>query len=158
MSIRNYTQLEIEMKDEYYQPKTNGYWQSTYQWAQSNLPPTHFEGMKIITKVVGVSFGRRQKVIATLKVGDELYLIREPNNYHDANAIKVATPGNAKVGYLNKYMAARFAPGFDLYAKPVIGQVWRINGGYRAGIHLGVEVSFIVPKIIDVKVEGDSNE
>ncbi|HEV7179947.1 MAG TPA: hypothetical protein VGN11_08750, partial [Candidatus Baltobacteraceae bacterium] len=41
------------------------------------------------TKLAGVSFEGRQDVIAGLRVGFELDLIRQPDNQYDANAIAV---------------------------------------------------------------------
>ena len=89
--------------------------------------------------------GNRQAVIAKLKTRDPLVLIREPDNQYDPNAIKVVTSQGKQIGYLNKWMAERFAELFDLYGEPVPGRVWQIIGGFRPGVFLGVEAYFEGP-------------
>ena len=100
---------------------------------------------KIVTHVVGVSFDDRQSIINHLEKSDQLYLVREPNNIHDKNAIQVQTPRKKdgeilysedyksgistatgipieeyyvmdEVGYINKELAEKIAPFFDKYA------------------------------------------
>ena len=58
---------------------TNGYWKRSLAGVQAKYPPVVLllQGAKITTKVVGVSYGNRQSVIAELKFGDPLFLIRE---------------------------------------------------------------------------------
>ena len=41
------------------------------------------------TKVVGVTFDGRQECIRKMKIGERIRLERDPNNPHDANAVKV---------------------------------------------------------------------
>lgn len=54
--------------------------------------------------VAGVSW--HQEVVARVKVGDELYVVAEPDNPHDANAYRVEFQGEL-VGHLPKGVAAR---------------------------------------------------
>jgi hypothetical protein len=111
---------------------------------------------KIITHVVGVSFNDRQKIINNLEQSDRLYLVREPNNVHDENAIQVLIPRKKDgvivysedyvsgistatgipiqeyyvmddVGYINQELAEKIAPFFDKYA-------WGPNRFIRASI------------------------
>lgn len=42
--------------------------------------------MEFYTKVVGVSFDGRQRLIRQTRVGESLSLVRDPNNQYDRNA------------------------------------------------------------------------
>ncbi|MCD8199432.1 MAG: DEAD/DEAH box helicase, partial [Coriobacteriaceae bacterium] len=65
------------------------------------------------TKVVGVTFENRQDVIETLEAGEELQLVREPENEFDENAIAVRRRDGTQLGYLNRQLAERLAPVMD---------------------------------------------
>ena len=64
------------------------------------------------TKIVGVSFERRQEKIVGLESGETLELVREPDNQHDANAVAVRY-GAIQLGYLRREIAKRLAPNID---------------------------------------------
>jgi single-stranded-DNA-specific exonuclease len=64
------------------------------------------------TKIVGVSFEGRQDVIAGLRDGSELQIVRQPNNAFDANAIAVHF-GELQLGFLKKDIAKQLAPLID---------------------------------------------
>ncbi|MBV9271236.1 MAG: DEAD/DEAH box helicase, partial [Candidatus Eremiobacteraeota bacterium] len=64
------------------------------------------------TKVAGVSFERRQDMLAGLSEGLELSLERQPDNPHDANAIAVKF-GALQIGFLKKDLARQLAPHID---------------------------------------------
>jgi single-stranded-DNA-specific exonuclease len=64
------------------------------------------------TKIAGVSFEGRQDVIAGLRSGVALKLVRRPENPHDANAIEVWY-GNLQLGFFNRGLAAQIAPRMD---------------------------------------------
>lgn len=72
------------------------------------------------SKVAGVTKknddgNSRQEIIRKeLKVGDMLFLDREPKNPYDRNAIAVVTSDNEKkIGYINSELASRLAPLMD---------------------------------------------
>lgn len=65
------------------------------------------------TKIAGVSFDDRQDNIRSLTQGILLDIVREPENEHDANAIKVITKDGIDLGYLNARMAKQLAPCID---------------------------------------------
>jgi hypothetical protein len=58
--------------------------------------------------IVGMNHQKSESIVAALKTGDELKLIREPTNKFDANAIAVYC-GDQRVGYIpskqNKVLA-----------------------------------------------------
>ena len=86
------------------------------------------------TKIAGVTFGNRQEVAAHLVEGQRLYLVREPDNPHDANAIRVETVSGIQAGYLNARLARHFAPlldcgeRYDTYVSQVTGGADRNYG------------------------------
>ena len=65
------------------------------------------------TKVVGVTFDGRQEGLVGLEQGEELSLVREPDNPHDPNAIAVLRAGGVRIGYLKRLIAAAIAPEID---------------------------------------------
>jgi hypothetical protein len=72
-----------------------------------NLPCT--------VKLVGVSFGNAQSNIKTFGSPDIRWfaLVREPDNLHDPNAIRVALFGEFFMGYIPKDVAVTLAPLMD---------------------------------------------
>ena len=71
------------------------------------------EATSFVTKVVGVTFEGRQAVVSGLSVGEELAVVRDPNNPVDANAIALRTLSGAQVGFLRRQIAAHLAPNLD---------------------------------------------
>lgn len=69
----------------------------------------------IVTKLVGVMGHRVQSHIRTFGNPDfpTYALVREPDNPHDPNAIKVTTAGVIFLGYLAREIASELAPLMD---------------------------------------------
>jgi len=69
----------------------------------------------IITKLAGVTFGGAQENIKTFGNKDigSYALVREPDNPHDPNAIRVALFGEIFMGYVPKEIAKDLAPLMD---------------------------------------------
>ena len=100
----------------------------------------------IETRVVGVTYEGRQKVVAILTQWEQVFLIREPDNAFDLNAIKVQRWDHQQVGYLNRELAKILAPRMDRYGRPVKATVTALTGGYYPGSSLGVMVRFRMPE------------
>jgi len=113
---------------------------------QSTYPHARVKGRVIRTKVVGVTFENRQEIIARLDMGDRVWLDREPDNPHDANAITVCRSNGEQIGYLNRQLAARITPFFRAYGYPIKGKVTTLTGSAWDGYILGVIISFKLPK------------
>ncbi len=96
----------------------------------------------IQTRVVGVTYENRQTVVARLEVGEEVYLVREPSNAFDSNAIKVIRQNGMQVGYLSRELATTLATRLDLYDHPITAFVTTLTGGYFVGSSLGVMIRF----------------
>ena len=71
--------------------------------------------LPITVKLTGVSFGDAQANIKTYGSPDIRWfaLVREPNNPHDPNAIRVALFGEFFMGYIPKDVAIHLAPLMD---------------------------------------------
>ena len=99
--------------------------------------------------VVGVTFDDRQNTISRLRVGDKLFLVREPWNPYDSNAIAVETIDGDQIGYLSRDMARQLAEGMDsIGSEQIPGEVRAIIGGYSYAANLGVRISFTVPALV----------
>lgn len=70
----------------------------------------------------GLSGKHRQKVIKTLKPGVPIYLVRQPDNPYDADAVALFTAGGEDIGYLPREFAAEIAGRLDK-GSPVTAQV-----------------------------------
>ena len=70
----------------------------------------------ITTKLAGVSFGNAQEHIKKFGCRDIMTyaLIREPENIHDPNAIRVSLFDIFYLGYVPKHIARNLAPLMDL--------------------------------------------
>ena len=100
----------------------------------------------IETRVVGVTFENRQAVVALLTEGEQVSLIRDPENPFDPNAVKVVRWDHQQIGFLDRELAKIMAPRMDRYRGTFIATVSRITGGYYPGSSLGVMVKFYLPE------------
>ena len=64
------------------------------------LKPLTSEILLFDTYVAGTSYVKDESVFETLKEGDKLVLLREPNNKFDENAILVLDAQKRKLGYI----------------------------------------------------------
>lgn len=89
------------------------------------------------SKLVGVTFGDRQKVIVTLTEGEQLKLMREPDNPYDSNAIRAITSAGYDAGHIRREIAAEIAPLIDA-GIPYHCYVTAVTGGgkYSYGVNV----------------------
>jgi hypothetical protein len=85
------------------------------------------------TKVVGVTKknedgSSRQKIIKQCRKGDSLFLVRDPANKFDSNAIEVRKKDATMVGYLSGELAEDIAPIMD-GGKRLAATVLDVTGG-----------------------------
>lgn len=64
-------------------------------------------------RVVGEFYENRYLDLNRLRVGDEVYLVREPRNEHDSNAVAVCNSEHKMLGYLKREVSSWFAPILD---------------------------------------------
>lgn len=69
--------------------------------------PAYFAvASRFVTRVVGLRYGERCRELAALKPGMPVYLVREPENRCDPNAVAVFAPWGRHLGYLRAPLAA----------------------------------------------------
>jgi len=76
------------------------------------------------SSLAGFRYGDAAAVMPVLRQGDELALVREPDNPHDANAVRVEWRGR-KLGYVPRRQNAALAWGLDR-GTPLRARVSRI--------------------------------
>ncbi|HET7264898.1 MAG TPA: single-stranded-DNA-specific exonuclease RecJ [bacterium] len=122
-----------------------------FRRAEDFLGEARYDGVEdaaaLHTKAVGVTFGERQAVIATLRAGDRLRLRREPANPHDPHAVEILAVDGRPVGYLNARLAGRLAPLMDAGIR-YVASVSGVTGGRSAVTDAGVH-----PRGVNVFVE-----
>jgi len=116
------------------------------EYAERDRYATIGDAVAFNTKVAGVSFEGRQDVLAGLRAGDPLSLVRQPDNEHDANAIAVMR-GTLHIGFLNKQMARKLAPKFDEGAR-YRADVTAVTGGGARSRGLNIRVYREVETIV----------
>ena len=99
-------------------------------------------GQVIETAVVGVTYNGRQGAIAFLLPGDEVWLLREPDNRFDRNAIRVLRRNGRQIGYLNRHLARNWPR-----ASIATACRWRPSSPVLTGTYpqRGVQIRFAVP-------------
>lgn len=92
------------------------------------------------TKVVGVTFGERQKYIRDMQIGERIILEREPDNTYDKNAIKVINSKGFQIGFISKDLAAQLAPKLDngLKLSAVCSDITGGCVGYSYGVTIKI--------------------
>lgn len=79
--------------------------------------------------VVGTRYEGRDQVIADhARVGDRVYLVREPSNPYDRNAVKVLCSNGMQIGYIPREHASYLAPVLDAGCKQRIEIVKFFSG------------------------------
>lgn len=110
------------------------------------IPESQRQGRIITTRIVGISFEGRQESAAKVKIGDLVWLVRQPTNRYDPNAIAISRENGESLGFVNKNLALHLAPFFDAYGYPVKGVVVNLIGGTHDYYSLGLVISFRIPK------------
>lgn len=101
----------------------------------------------IRTKIVGVTARnddgtRRQDLIEFLSPGEELELVRDPDNEHDENAVEVHDSGGDQLGFVRRELAEEVAHWLD-EGIPVEAIVLEVTGGDDGRNH-GVNIELRV--------------
>jgi single-stranded-DNA-specific exonuclease len=98
------------------------------------------------TKIVGVSFEKRQSIVAGLREGEALELVREPENPHDPNAIQVRF-GQLQLGFLRREIAKYLAPNMDAGDRysATVGSVTGGGADKNVGVNVHVRRHRLAP-------------
>ncbi|MEW6173030.1 MAG: HIRAN domain-containing protein [Bacillota bacterium] len=62
--------------------------------------------LRFFTRVVGLRYGSCESELDELRAGMPVYLVREPENKYDCDAVAVLSPWGARLGYLRAPLAA----------------------------------------------------
>jgi single-stranded-DNA-specific exonuclease len=100
----------------------------------------------LVTRVVGVSYEGRQTIVSQLKMGETVFLVRDPDNAYDRNAIRVILGDERQVGFVNRNLAARLAPIIDQCEGVLRAQVAALTGGYDPFSFRGALIRFDLPE------------
>ena len=95
---------------------------------------------EFVIEIVGIR--HQLHASSALRAGYPVKFVPEPNNAHDANAVRIQI-GDAVVGYVNRLQAANFGRWLD--SRHITGQISRVNGSAerpRAFIFVMVRPSF----------------
>jgi DNA-directed RNA polymerase subunit RPC12/RpoP len=76
-------------------------------WSPSSQVP------RFTFRVVGESYENRYLDLAQLALGEAVFLVREPRNAFDSNAVAVVNRDNKMLGYLKREVSTWFAPIMD---------------------------------------------
>lgn len=93
------------------------------------------------TKVAGVSFDGRQRIVRQTRVGENLSLVRDPNNPYDRNAIMVLNSRGNQLGFIPKEIASDLASDMDSGSKYIatVTAITGTNPGDTMGVNILVK-------------------
>jgi len=100
----------------------------------------------LVTRVVGVSYEGRQKIVSQLKMGETVFLVRDPDNAYDRNAIRVIRGDQSQLGFVNRDLAARLVPILDQHEGVLKATVAALTGGYDQFSFRGALIRFDLPE------------
>jgi HEAT repeat protein len=102
-------------------------------------------GQPFEEKIVGVSYDDCQKYIKSLSVGDIVFLLREPENPYDQNAIKVVNSNGDKLGYIARNRAIVYSPYLDRLTFPLNAQIASLYNDNLRSYNIGLTIQFTLP-------------
>lgn len=96
-------------------------------------------GNSFYSKIAGVTFDGRQRLISGLAVGQELVVRRDRGNVYDCNAIALFDGNGNQLGFISRDLAARMAPQMDGGVKFMV-RVAAVTGGngYSYGVNINI--------------------
>ncbi|TDX48004.1 single-stranded-DNA-specific exonuclease RecJ [Orenia marismortui] len=101
------------------------------------------ENDSFYTKVVGVTFEGRQDIIKDhVNKGDVVFLVRDPDNQYDKNAIQVVSKNQKQIGFLKADLSKHLAPYLDngIEYKAIVSEVTGgIDNKQILGVNLFIE-------------------
>lgn len=104
------------------------------------------ESVLLSEYVAGLGYEGRSRNVKYLRLGDTVWLQRDPRNPHDSNAIKVLGRCNRHLGFLRRELAATLAPHMDRTGRTrLLGRITTLNGDVSC-TQFRVGVCFRVPR------------
>ena len=100
------TGAQIDIKVEYLLEKGRAAIETAKCWRCVESPPeSPSAAQSFFTKIAGVTFEGRQRVIACCSEGEPLILVRDPHNRHDKGAIKVMRLNGEQLGFIPAHVS-----------------------------------------------------
>lgn len=100
------TGAEIDIKVEYLLEKGQAAIETLKCWRTAEPSrESHTSSRSFFTKVAGVDFEGRQRIVARCSEGESLILVRDPNNRFDKGAIKVMRLNGEQLGFLPAHVS-----------------------------------------------------
>jgi hypothetical protein len=90
----------FDIKVEYLLEKGQPAIETEKYWRSVESPDELRQSTSFFTKVAGVTFEGRQRIVARCSVGERLTLIRDPNDRYDQGAIKVLRSNGEQLGFI----------------------------------------------------------
>lgn len=110
---------------------------------QLGIKSRNIKTIEFYTKVSGVTYGERQRYIATLRAGEQLSMRRERQNQFDQNAIALYDSRDHHLGFIPKDMASNLAPMMDA-GERLDAFVMSVSGGNGFSYGLNIKISGVV--------------
>lgn len=105
----------------------------------------------------GIKFDSRLENLLECRVKEPVYLIREPDNEIDTNAIHVMTKNNKSLGFVGKNRAAFLAQMLDSKEIENVGYIVTIQSDLKNELY-GIKISLPVREEIISKVKRDKSK
>jgi hypothetical protein len=100
------TGAQIDIKVEYLLERGQSAIETPDNWRCVESPQEFpSPGRSFFTKVAGVTFEGRQRIVARCSEGENLVLVRDPGNRHDKGAIKVMRLNGEQLGFLPAHVS-----------------------------------------------------
>lgn len=96
--------------------------------------------MEFYTKVAGVTFDNRQRLIRRMSVGEQVSLVRDPTNPYDKNAIMVINSNGDQIGFISKELSSTMAINMDsgIVFSATVCNITGMNPGENIGVNLRI--------------------
>ena len=100
------TSAHLDLQVEYFLEKRERAIEAPASWRAVESPKGSSQGVgSFFTKVAGVTFEGRQRIIARCSVGEILRVVRDPTNRFDKGAIKVMRLSGEQLGFIPAHVS-----------------------------------------------------
>ena len=134
----------IDIKVDYELEKGQPAIETEKNWRCIAAPSQSYNPNRFFTKVAGVSFEGRQRIVARCTVGERLVLVRDPSDLYDKGAIKVLRSNGEQLGFIPEHVSRGGDPSglafqmdrgdrFQCQIKDLTG-----GDGYKLGVNIEI--------------------
>jgi HIRAN domain len=98
------TSAQIDIQVEYLLERNQPAIEAPTCWRAGPVESSHVAG-SFFTKIAGVTFGGRQRIVPRCSVGESLRLVRDPTNRYDHGAIRVVRSNGEQLGFIPAHVS-----------------------------------------------------